>query len=133
MKHIFHCYGHKNIRATHYKTIEFTKDLHLTAKGDCIIGVKADFDASELKKLRGKVRITVDVNGMKDTFKAVINPYFDDDHEIVFRKSTYSSKRTLGNKLNKGAHRLERAIVELMQNPHTVMKVTIEEIRKIDV
>ncbi|KYK38810.1 MAG: DUF371 domain-containing protein [Theionarchaea archaeon] len=130
MKHVFHCYGHENIRATHYKTIEFTRDSHLTVKGDCIIGVKADFDASELKKLKGKVRITVEVNRLKDTFKAVINPYFDNEEEIVFRKSTYSSKRTLGHKLNRGANRLERSIVELMQNPHTVMKVTIEEITK---
>lgn len=126
MKYVFHCYGHKNVRATHPKTIEFTKDSDITVRGDCIIGVRADFDRTELKKLSGKVTITVEVDNLKDTFKAVINPRFDDEHEVVFRKSPYKSKRTLGVKLNKGAHRLNRDIVQLMQNPDTVMKVTIE-------
>ncbi len=128
--YVFHCYGHENIRATHPKTIEFTKDTDLTVRGDCIVGVRATFDASELKKLKGKVRITVEVNGLQDVFKAVINPYFDDDHEIVFRKSRYSSRRTLGNQLSKGSNRLDRDIVELMQTPDTVMKVTVEEVEK---
>jgi len=127
--YVFYCYGHENIRATHPKTIEFTKDTDLTVRGDCIVGVRATFDASELKKLRGKVQITVEVNGLQDVFKAVINPYFDDDHEIVFRKSRYSSRRTLGHQLSKGSNRLDRNIVELMQTPDTVMKVTVEEIK----
>lgn len=128
--YVFYCYGHENIRATHPKTIEFTKDTDLTVRGDCIVGVRATFDASELKKLKGKVQITVEVNGLQDVFKAVINPYFDDDHEIVFRKSRYSSRRTLGNQLSKGSNRLDRDIVELMQTPDTVMKVTVEEVEK---
>lgn len=132
MKYVFYCCGHENIRATHPKTIEFTKDSDLTVRGDCIVGVRATFDGSELKKLKGKVAVTVEVDGLRDAFKAVINPDFDDDHEIVFRKSMYKSRRTLGYKLNKGSHRLDRGIVQLMQNPNMVMKVTIEEIKKKD-
>jgi len=130
MKYVFYCYGHQNIRATHYKTIEFTKDSELTVRGDCIVGVRADFDGSELKKLSGKVKITVKVGTLKDMFKAVINPHFDGENEIVFRKSKYNSKRTLGIRLNKGSNRLDRNIVQLMQNPDTVMKVIIEEIKE---
>jgi len=129
MKYVFYCYGHHNIRATHYKTIEFTKDPELTLRGDCIVGVKANFDSSELKKLSGNVKITVEVGTLKDTFKAVINPCFDGENEIVFRKSKYNSKRTLGIRSNKGSNKLDRNIVQLMQNPDTVMKVIIEEIK----
>lgn len=130
MKYVFSCYGHKNIRATHCKTIEFTKDPDLTVKGDCIIGVRADFDKKELKKLSRDILITVEVSALKDTFRAVINPNFDDDHEIVFRKSLYKSERTLGVRLNKGSNRLDREIVGLLQDPETVMKVTLEEVKE---
>jgi len=128
MRYSFHCLGHKNIRAKHYKTIEFTKDSNLTPRGTCIIGVRADFDVSSLKRLSGRIKIVVEVNGLLDTFYATINPDFDDEHEIVFRKSNYRSKRTLGFNLDKGANRLNRDIVKLMQNPDQKIKVTFEEL-----
>ena len=130
MKYVFHCYGHENIRATHVKTIEFTREREITPRGDCIIGTGAEFDASEMQRLSGKVRITVEVGGLRDTFKARINPNFEDDREIVFRKSRYHSKRTLGFGLSKGANRLDREIVKIMQNPASVMTVSIEEMKK---
>ena len=39
----FKAYGHENIRATHNRTIEFTKHKELSVRGDCIIGVNSDF------------------------------------------------------------------------------------------
>jgi hypothetical protein len=126
MKYVFHCSGHENVRAKHAKTIEFTKDAHLTPKGDCIIGIQADFDLASVKELQGKVKITVEVDGLQDTFWAIINPGFDDEHEMVFRRSRFRSKRTLGIRLNKGAIGLDRDIVQLMRNPETRMKVTLE-------
>ncbi len=39
----FSCYGHPNIKATHVKTLEITKDDGLSERGDCIIGIKADW------------------------------------------------------------------------------------------
>ncbi len=130
MKYTFQCYGHPNIKAKHYRTIEFTKDEDLTPSGDCILGIRANFEKAELKKLSGKIRIIVEVGSLSDTFHAVINPYFDDDHEIVFRKSLYQSKRTLGHFLNKGANRLDRAILKCLQSSDTLMTVTIEETGK---
>jgi hypothetical protein len=126
MKHVFYCFGHENIRARHTKTIEFTKDAHLTPRGDCIIGVMADFDVHILKRMKGRIRVTVEVGGMQDTFRAYVNERFDDDHEIVFRKSGFRSKRTLGVNLNKGANRLDRDIAQLMKHAHSRMKVTLE-------
>jgi hypothetical protein len=130
MRYTFHCFGHQNIRAKHAKTIEFTKDSELTRRGDCIIGVRADFELAEVKKLAGKIRITVEVEGLADRFYAVVNPDFNDEREIVFRKSRYNSVRTLGFNLNKGAVGLNREIVQLMKNPATGMRVTLEEISK---
>lgn len=130
MTYTFHCFGHENIRAKHDKTIEFTVDSELTHRGDCIIGVRADFDPAEVKKLAGKVRITVEVEGLSDRFYALINPDFSSGQEMVFRRSRYNSDRTLGFNLNKGAIGLDREIVRLMKNPAAVMKVTLEEIGK---
>ena len=84
MRYTFTCRGHPNIRAEHNRTIEFTKDSYLTERGDCIVGVSADFDPAELRKLSGKIRITVEIGDLSDTFKAYVNPKFDGDREIVF-------------------------------------------------
>lgn len=129
MKYSFRCFGHENIRAKHHKTIEFTKSSYLTPRGTCIIGIRADFDVSNLNRLSNKIKITVKVNEIIDIFFAKVNPNFNDDHEIVFRKSNYHSKRTLGFNLNKGAKDLNRDIIKLMQNPNSIMEVTLEESR----
>jgi uncharacterized protein len=41
-------FGHANIRSNHKKTIEITKDSHLTTRGDCIIGVNASAGCNDL-------------------------------------------------------------------------------------
>ncbi|MHA1410910.1 MAG: DUF371 domain-containing protein, partial [Candidatus Odinarchaeia archaeon] len=46
----FKARGHENITATHPTTLEITKDMKLTPRGDCIIAVgseKALFDFSD--------------------------------------------------------------------------------------
>ena len=52
--------GHSNILSLHKKTIEITKDSHLTINGDCIIGVNANLaciDLPEKFKKRYKIQI----------------------------------------------------------------------------
>ena len=51
MEYSFTCYGHENIKAKHKTTLEFTKDTEMGLKGDCIVGVNADFSLDKLKKL----------------------------------------------------------------------------------
>ena len=40
--------GHENIRSNHQKTIEITKESHLTPRGDCIVGVNAKYSCADL-------------------------------------------------------------------------------------
>jgi hypothetical protein len=127
MRYSFHCFGHPNIRAKHHKTIEFTKDRDVTRTGTCIVGVRADFDPDALRRLSGKIRITLEAEDLSDTFTAVVNSRFDDEHEIVFRRSTYPSQRTLGIFSSKVAIGLNRDLVRRMQDPAARMTVTIEE------
>jgi hypothetical protein len=129
----FTCYGHPNIRATHVKTLEFTKDNDLTERGDCIIGIKANFDLKHLKEFEGKVKLLcelidpIDNKTLSSEFKCKVNPEFNSDHEIVLRKSFFNSDRTYGFNLNRGASWLDRRMVEILQDPNSVMTVTILE------
>ena len=47
--------GHKNIRCLHKKTIEITKAVSLTTKGDCIAGVSADKRNDLDREFEGKI------------------------------------------------------------------------------
>ena len=125
LMYAFRCYGHQNIRARHSKTIEFTGDGEIEVKADCIIGVGANYDVHELKKFNGKVLITVECHGLIDECHAIVNPGFNDDVEIVLRKSRYCSKRTFGVMLSKGADGLNRDIAKLMREPGREMVVTV--------
>jgi 16S rRNA (adenine(1408)-N(1))-methyltransferase len=126
----FFVYGHPNIRATHFKTLEFTKDTELTERGDCIIGIKADFDIARLKQFQKKIRIICEIEHegrvLRSEFKSKVHPGFNDDHEMVLRKSGFPSERTFGIGLNLGANHLDREMVKLLQDPNTKMKVTIK-------
>ncbi len=135
LRYVFRCYGHRNIRAKHPKTIEFTKDEEIGAKADCIIGVKADYDLSELKRFRGNILITIECNEIADEFHAIVNPNFSNEREVVLRKSRYRSPRTFGVMLNKGANGLKRDIARLMQVPEKEMVVTVYQkpVRKLPV
>jgi len=46
--------GHKNIRSLHPKTIEITKDSHLTSRGDCIVGVNATCGCKDIPSILKK-------------------------------------------------------------------------------
>jgi uncharacterized protein len=128
---IFHIFGHSNVLATHYNTLEFTKEDKLTKEGDCILGVRADFDSSELKKIVkkfSKIKILIRVENYKEEVNALTNKEFDDTHEIVIRKSEYPSKRTFGIRADKAAKDIDRKIIELLKNPET--KGVVEVIGK---
>lgn len=70
MKYSFSCYGHKNITSKHKTTIEFTKDKDLGLEGDCIVGVKADFDLKDIKKfinsLKNNKKITITIEAINN-------------------------------------------------------------------
>ena len=136
MGHSFTAYSHKNILATHKTTIEFTKDKELSLRGNCILGVNADFDLTELKKLiinkdkpiKNKIKIIICVGDISDEIAAELNPDFDDDKEIVIRMGEFRSKRTLGVRADKGAAHIKRELVEKLKNSKQEIKVLITDI-----
>ena len=125
MKYSFTCYGHENITARHKTTLEFTKDRDLSLKGDCIIGVKADFSLPQLKNFiksidNNKITIIIETmnninknnNKIIEKINAEINPGFNSDKDIVIRKSDFRDERTLAVKADKAACELSRELIK---------------------
>ena len=128
---VFNITGHKNILGTHKNTIEFTKDSDLSLKGDCIIGVRADYDLDSLKTLvknNSELKIIIKVDNLIEEIKAVSNPNFNDEHEIVIRKTDFVSGRTLAVKADKAVIDLDRSLLKKLKNPDAIGKVEITEI-----
>ncbi len=123
----FYIKGHVNVLATHHSTLEFTKDTELTKRGDCILGVGADFSYEELLKLKDKneITITISVDNIKEIIKARLNKEFSDKHEIVIRKTGFLSDRTLGIKADKAAIDLSRELVKKLKDPNANALVEI--------
>ena len=121
--------GHENIRSTHTKTIEITKESHLTPRGDCIVGVKATSSCSDLpellkKKLKtpdSKITFSIKVEDQEFVFYATGHPDLILTHseDIVIRKSDFICPRTLAIKCDKTSDLLPREMISLLQKPTT--------------
>jgi hypothetical protein len=131
-------YGHPNIRSLHSKTIEITKDEHLTPRGDCIVGVKAnkacaDLDESFKHRLKSNssiVRMEIMVRdesflilGMGDERLSMLNV-----HDIVIRKTSFVCPRTMSVLCDKASSDLPRKLVNMLQDQETkgIFRITLE-------
>ncbi len=127
--------GHENIRSNHQKTIEITKESHLTSQGDCIVGINATSSCADLpQELKDKLKIP----GAKITFSIRVGKHefvlegkghpdliLTHSEDIVIRKSDFICPRTLAIKCDKASDLLPREMVSLLQNPKTKGTFTI--------
>jgi len=127
--------GHENIRSNHQKTIEITKESHLTPSGDCIIGVNASASCAELptslkKKLQNpnsKVTLSIKVGTHEFNVEGKGHENLSLTHleDIVIRKSDFVCPRTLAVKCDKASDLIPREMILLLQNPKTMGTFTI--------
>ncbi len=127
--------GHENIRSNHQKTIEITKESHLTPHGDCIVGVNATSSCADLpQELKDKLRIsdskvTFSINVGEHEFvlkgKGHPNLVLTHSEDIVIRKSDFICPRTLAVNCDKASNLLPREMVSLLQDPKTKGTFTI--------
>ena len=128
--------GHNNILSLHKKTVEITKDSHLTVNGDCIIGVNANIACIDLpEKFKKKVQ-----NSNSDIiFTIRVEPYSFTIHgkgsekltlkhknDIVLRKSAFVSSRTLAINCDMASDDIPRKMIKELQNQNTIGKMIIE-------
>jgi hypothetical protein len=121
--------------AKHPTTFEITKDDQLTKRGDCVIAVKASkalVDLStEFRNLckRDEARIMVELRaaGIGETIEGKGSRGLTLGHssEIVGRKSTYVSDRTLMIRADKAACDIDRDLIRALKSPGTKLEITI--------
>jgi uncharacterized protein len=132
MTYKFHAYGHKNITARHKTTLEFTKDKELTLKGDCIVGVNADFELEKIKEFIKKsknlnIKITLESeNNIKESISAKLNPNFNDDKELVIRKTEFVSDRTIATSSDKASNDLNKELINLLRKNKSKITLILE-------
>jgi hypothetical protein len=103
---IIHCRGHPFVLGTHPTTFEVTREVHLTKKGNCIIGVSADKSctrlSAEFKRMLthdDAILITsLSCDGKTVEVKSRGSSQFTLDHptDMVWRRSSFVCGRTIG-------------------------------------
>lgn len=123
--------GHANLVATHEVSIEFTRDANLSREGDCIVGVGADYDPEEVRRLADyrKLHVAIRSGPIEETFVCGVNGGFSAEGEIVFRKSSHCSPRTLGIGATKSAFQLSRLLAERLRASEASAEITITPIK----
>ena len=127
--------GHRKIKAVHPTTFEFTKDRHLTWRGDCIVGVGASKAASDLsdefkaaaKSIDTLIHVKMEVDGVMDEAFGRGHPSLSylDPRSLVARRSRYTCGRTLMILSNKAAADISRTLINLMKNPKARMEILL--------
>jgi hypothetical protein len=135
MREVIFAQGHENILAKHKTTLEFTRDKHLSKKGDCIVAVAADKALANLnaefkenlRKPTAKLIITIKAANIIEQVTAYGSPklLLTNLTDMIIRKSDYVCNRTLAVQADKAAHDLSRDLVEKLKNPMQKVKITL--------
>lgn len=131
-------WGHPNVQSLHARTVEITKEEHLTLRGDCIIGVRAQKACADIdEKLRKKLvqdgsQVTMEIivgsksyaiKGLGDSRLTLKNP-----HDIVIRKTNFVCPRTLSVLCDRASSDIPREMIELLKDPKMkgLLRITVE-------
>ncbi|MEM2959151.1 MAG: DUF371 domain-containing protein [Candidatus Jordarchaeaceae archaeon] len=130
-----YAWGHPNVSAKHRTTLEITTRDELTIRGDCVVAVCADKGAEQLsesfkelaRKENSTITMILKVNDQTETIRGQGSPHltFTHPHDIVARKSTYHSDRTIMIKADKAAMDLNRKLVQKLKNPQTKVEIIL--------
>ena len=135
IREVIFAQGHENILATHKTTLEFTKNQHLSKKGDCIVAVAADKALANLnaefkdnlRKPTAKLIITIKAANIIEQVTAYGSPklILTNLTDMVIRKSDYVCNRTLAVQADKAAQDLSRDLLEKLKDPKQKVKITL--------
>jgi len=131
-------FGHPNVQSLHARTVEITKEEHLTLRGDCIIGVRAEKACADidekikhnLAKSGSHVQIEIivgnnvyEISGAGDERLTLTNT-----HDIVIRKTNFVCPRTLSVRCDRASSDIPRDMIKALQDPSTkgIFRITVE-------
>jgi len=125
--------GHPNIIGKHRTTFEITRDNELTKRGDCVIAVRATRGLNDLSaQFKNLCRnenaiITVELQAgeIEESIEGMGSPRLTLSHmsEIVGRRSTYTSERTLMIRADKAACDISRDLINALKSPAARVRV----------
>jgi hypothetical protein len=116
-----HCRGHPLVLGTHPTTFEVTREVHLTANGNCIIGIAADkgcaglapafrtilaHDDAVLKTRLECGGSSVEIVSRGSARMTLVHPT-----DMVWRRSTFVCGRTIGILSDRVAKNLPRDLI----------------------
>ncbi len=130
-----HAWGHPNITGKNKTTFEITKETHLTLRGDCIIAINATKGAQDLSgafkqaaaQENTKITLIIEANNHQETITGRGSSELTLSHptDLVARKSSYISDRTLMINADKAAIDFPRSLIKQLQNPTQEIIVTL--------
>jgi hypothetical protein len=105
-KEIIRCRGHPLVLGTHPTTFEVTREVHLTKKGNCIIGISADKGcdrfSAEFKRVLTHddavliTRLSCDEKTVEVKSRGSSQFTLDHPTDMVWRRSSFVCGRTIG-------------------------------------
>jgi uncharacterized protein len=135
----FHAHGHPAVSSTHRTTLELTTESRLTKNGDCIVAVGSSASLGDLPTAmryalsRGncRVRLTLRLDSHSFNVDGYGSPGLTFSHptDIVVRRSSYASDRTLMIRANRSAADIPRALLRLLRDPD--QKILVDLITEI--
>jgi hypothetical protein len=127
--------GHVNIRATHEKTIEVTRETHLTTQGDCIAAVASEKGLRDLpqamraaaKRSDAVISLSLMLGDRVFTTTGRGDPALTWEHptDMVARISGYICPRTLMVHADKATIHMPRSLVQQLKDHAAVVSVTV--------
>jgi uncharacterized protein len=127
--------GHPNIRATHEKTVEVTKETYLTTRGDCIAAIKAEKGLTDLSlEMKNAARRPESIISLSiQVGEKVFTTTGHGDSELTWRHPTdmvarmsgYICPRTLMVHADKAIIHMERSLIQQLKNPQAIVKITV--------
>ncbi|HKM74944.1 MAG TPA: DUF371 domain-containing protein [Candidatus Bathyarchaeia archaeon] len=131
----FFARGHANITAKHATTLEITKEVNLSKNGDCIIAVGATKGLTELSKTfrilcaddNAKIILELNAAGFVEIVQGRGSSSLALSHheDIVARKSSYVTDRTLIIAADKAARDINRRLVRALRSPNTSVRIRL--------
>ena len=131
----FTAHGHPSIRATHEKTVEVTKETHLTPQGDCIAAVAAEKGLRDLgpemreaaRRLDAVISLSIRLRDRVFTTTGRGDPNLTWEHptDMVARMSGYTCPRTLMVHADKATIHIPRSLIPLLKDPQAAIAITV--------
>ena len=127
--------GHRNVLGSHSMTWEITRDSELSRRGDCVVAVCATKGLADLsQEFRDLCRndnatiiAELSTENLTETIRGKGSRNLSLTHptEIVGRKSTFASDRTIMILADKAACDLNRELVHMLTSPNTKLRVRL--------